>query len=148
MVQQAIDTWDVPADRLTFEITESAMIGDVERSLLVLSRLRDMGIRLSIDDFGTGYSSLAYMKRFPVHELKIDKMFVANMLTSRGDQQIVQSVIDLSHNFSLQAVAEGVENGQTLDELKAMGCDIAQGYLFSRALPYDEFVLWLKAWRA
>jgi EAL domain-containing protein (putative c-di-GMP-specific phosphodiesterase class I) len=88
------------------------------------------------------------MKRFPVHELKIDKMFVANMLTSRGDQQIVQSVIDLSHNFSLQAVAEGVENGQTLDELKAMGCDIAQGYLFSRALPYDEFVLWLKAWRA
>jgi EAL domain-containing protein (putative c-di-GMP-specific phosphodiesterase class I) len=148
IVQQAIDTWDVPADRLTFEITESAMIGDVERSLLVLSRLRDMGIRLSIDDFGTGYSSLAYMKRFPVHELKIDKMFVANMLTSRGDQQIVQSVIDLSHNFSLQAVAEGVENGQTLDELKAMGCDIAQGYLFSRALPYDEFVLWLKAWRA
>jgi len=148
MVQQAIDTWDVPADRLTFEITESAMIGDVERSLLVLSRLRDMGIRLSIDDFGTGYSSLAYMKRFPVHELKIDKMFVANMLTSRGDQQIVRSVIDLSHNFSLQAVAEGVENGQTFDELKAMGCDIAQGYLFSRALPYDEFVLWLKARRA
>src|SRR6266571_4807621 len=97
---------------------------------------------------GTGDSSLAYMKRFPVHELKIDKMFVANMLTSRGDQQIVRSVIDLSHNFSLQAVAEGVENGQTFDELKAMGCDIAQGYLFSRALPYDEFVLWLKAWRA
>lgn len=147
IVQQAIDTWDVPADRLTFEITESAMIGDVERSLLVLSRLRNMGIRLSIDDFGTGYSSLAYMKRFPIHELKIDKMFVANMLTSRGDQQIVQSVIDLSHNFSLQAVAEGVENRQTLDELKAMGCDTAQGYLFSRALPYGEFVPWFKAWR-
>ncbi|MFS8086890.1 MAG: EAL domain-containing protein, partial [Acidobacteriota bacterium] len=93
IVQQAIDTWDAPANSLTFEITESVMIGDVERSLLVLTRLRDMGIRLSIDDFGTGYSSLAYMKRFPVHELKIDKIFVANMLTSRGDRQIVQSVI-------------------------------------------------------
>jgi diguanylate cyclase (GGDEF)-like protein len=147
IVQQAIDTWDVPANSLTFEITESVMIGDVERSLLVLTRLRDMGIRLSIDDFGTGYSSLAYMKRFPVHELKIDKIFVANMLTSLGDRQIVQSVIDLSHNFSLQVVAEGVENGQTFEELKAMGCDIAQGYLFSRALAYGEFVRWLKAWR-
>lgn len=147
IVQQAIDTWDLPADSLTFEITESAMIGDVERSLLVLTRLRDMGIRLSIDDFGTGYSSLAYMKRFPVHELKIDKIFVANMLSSHGDRQIVKSVIDLSHNFSLQVVAEGVESQQTFDELKAMNCDIAQGFLFSPALAYDEFVGWLKAWR-
>jgi len=148
VVQQAMETWDMPADRLTFEITEGVMIGDVERSLLVLTRLHDMGIRLSIDDFGTGYSSLAYMKRFPVNELKIDKIFVANMLTSRGDRQIVQSVIDLSHNFSLLVVAEGVEDQSTFDELKAMGCDIAQGFLFSGALGHDEFVHWLEARRA
>ncbi|HZP93875.1 MAG TPA: GGDEF domain-containing phosphodiesterase [Burkholderiales bacterium] len=144
ILQQAIDTWDVPAGRLTFEITESAMIGDVERSLLLLTRLRDMGVRLSMDDFGTGYSSLAYLKRLPLHELKIDRIFVANMLTSRGDRQIVQSVIDLSHNFSLRAVAEGVEDRPTFDELKDMGCDIAQGYLFSPALSYAELVRWVK----
>ena len=143
ILQQAIDTWDVPAGRLTLEITESAMIGDVERSLQLLTRLRDMGVRLSVDDFGTGYSSLAYLKRLPLHELKIDKIFVANMLTSRGDRQIVQSVIDLSHNFSLRAVAEGVEDRPTFDELKAMGCDLAQGYLFSPALSYAELVRWV-----
>jgi len=87
------------------------------------------------------------MKRFPVHELKIDKIFVANMLISHGDRQIVQSVIDLSHNFSLQVVAEGVENEQTFNELKAMGCDVAQGYLFSPALAYGEFIDWFKARR-
>ena len=147
IVQQAMETWDVRPDHLTFEITEGVMIGDIERSLVVLNRLRDMGLRLSIDDFGTGYSSLAYMKRFPVHELKIDQSFVANMLTSRGDRQIVQSVIDLSHNFALQVVAEGVENEETLEALKAMGCDLAQGFLFSRALAYGEFLEWIRARR-
>ncbi|HEX7951907.1 MAG TPA: EAL domain-containing protein, partial [Burkholderiales bacterium] len=101
---------------------------------------------LSMDDFGTGYSSLAYLQRLPLHELKIDKTFVLNMLTSRGNRQIVQSVIDLSHNFALQAVAEGVEDRPTFDELKVMGCDVAQGYLFSPALSYAEFVHWLQDW--
>jgi diguanylate cyclase (GGDEF)-like protein len=146
MVQQALDTWDVPADRLTLEITETVMIDDVDRSLQLLARLRQMGVRLSMDDFGTGYSSLAYLQRLPLHELKIDKTFVANMLTSRGDRQIVQSVIDLSHNFSLQAVAEGVEDRPTFDALKSMGCDVAQGYLFSRALPFAEFTRWIEDW--
>jgi predicted signal transduction protein with EAL and GGDEF domain len=144
IILQAIETWSIPPERLTFEITESVMIGDIERSLAILNRLRDVGVRLSIDDFGTGYSSLAYMKRFPVQELKIDKSFVAQMLTSQGDRQIVQSVIDLSHNFGLQVVAEGVETSAMYDELKAMGCDVAQGFLFSRALGYDAFLEWLK----
>ena len=144
IIMQAIETWDIPPDRLTFEITESVMIGDIERSLAILNRLRDMGVRLSIDDFGTGYSSLAYMKRFPVQELKIDKSFVANMLTSKGDRQIVQSVIDLSHNFALQVVAEGVETSEMFEELKVMGCDVAQGFLFSPALGYEDFLDWLK----
>ena len=144
IIMQAIETWDIPPDRLTFEITESVMIGDIERSLAILNRLRDMGVRLSIDDFGTGYSSLAYMKRFPVQELKIDKSFVANMLTSKGDRQIVQSVIDLSHNFALQVVAEGVETSEMFEELKVMGCDVAQGFLFSPALGYEDFLEWLR----
>jgi diguanylate cyclase len=146
IVQQAIDTWEVPADRLTLEITETVMISDVERSLQLLGRLRSIGVRLSMDDFGTGYSSLAYLQRLPLHELKIDKTFVANMLTSRGNRQIVQSVIDLSHNFALQAVAEGVEDRATFDALKTMGCDVAQGYLFSPALSYAEFVHWMQDW--
>ena len=146
MVQQIIETWKVPADRLTLEITETVMMDNVERSVQLLARLRRMGVRLSMDDFGTGYSSLAYLQRLPLHELKIDRTFVANMLTSSGDRQIVQSIIDLSHNFSLQAVAEGVEDRPSFEALKAMGCDVAQGYLFSPALAYPEFVNWLKNW--
>ena len=144
-VAQALAIWGVPAESLAFEITEGSMIGDEERSLKLLNRLRDMGIRLAIDDFGTGYSSLAYLKRFPVNELKIDKMFVQAMRHSRGDLQIVRSVIDLAHNFELRAVAEGVEDVETLDLLTAYGCDAVQGFLFSRALPRQDFATWFKA---
>jgi hypothetical protein len=90
---------------------------DVERSLQVMQELKQQGIRLSVDDFGTGYSSLAYLRRMPLDELKIDKAFVQNMLENKGDVQIVRSVIDLAHNFELEAVAEGVESLAALEML-------------------------------
>jgi diguanylate cyclase (GGDEF)-like protein len=145
IVQQALQTWGISAQCLDFEITESALIGDIERSLTMLRRLRALGVGLSIDDFGTGYSSLAYLKRFPVHELKIDKLFVQNMRLARGDLQIVRSVIDLAHNFDLLAVAEGVEDLATLEQLRSLGCDRAQGFHISQSLPADDFVSWYLA---
>lgn len=110
--------------------------------MAMLTRLKGTGVQLSIDDFGTGYSSLAYLKRFPVDELKIDKLFVSGLLSDRGDHKIVRSVIDLAHNFELRAVAEGVEEEATRAELARMGCDLVQGYLVSRPLPDREFRSW------
>ena len=121
IVEQALSTWSVPPERITLEITESSMIGDAERSMAMLTRLKGTGVQLSIDDFGTGYSSLAYLKRFPVDELKIDRLFVSGLLADRGDHQIVRSVIDLAHNFELRAVAEGVEEEAIREELRAHG---------------------------
>jgi EAL domain-containing protein (putative c-di-GMP-specific phosphodiesterase class I)/GGDEF domain-containing protein len=145
IVEQALATWDVPPGRVTLEITESAMIVDQERTLALLDRLKGVGVELSIDDFGTGYSSLAYLKRFPVNELKIDQIFVGALLEDPGDRRIVRSVIDLAHNFDLRAVAEGVKDGRALVELRRMGCDIGQGYHISRPMPAADFRQW---WRS
>jgi EAL domain-containing protein (putative c-di-GMP-specific phosphodiesterase class I)/GGDEF domain-containing protein len=145
IVEQALGTWNVPPASITLEITENSMVGDAERTLAMLARLSGTGVELSIDDFGTGYSSLAYLKRFPLNELKIDRLFVSGLMTDRGDHQIVRSVIDLAHNFELRAVAEGVEEEATRVELARMGCELAQGYLFSRALPEREFRAWWEA---
>ncbi len=144
IIRQALDIWGVPASALTLEITESSMINNVEASIAMLSRLREMGIRLSIDDFGTGYSSLAYLKRLPIQELKIDILFVKNIHNSIGDKQLVRTIIDLAHNFDLITVAEGVEDQQTFDLLRELGCDEAQGFLFSRALPEPDFINWFR----
>jgi diguanylate cyclase len=142
IVDQALGTWSVAPAQLTLEIAESAMIGDAERSMAMLTVLKAKGVQLSIDDFGTGYSSLAHLKRFPVDELKIDRVFVSGLLTDRGDHQIVRSVIDLAHNFQLRAVAEGVEDEAARRELAVMGCDLLQGYLVSRPMPERDFRTW------
>jgi EAL domain-containing protein (putative c-di-GMP-specific phosphodiesterase class I)/GGDEF domain-containing protein len=146
VVEQSLRTWNVGPQQLTLEITESSMIGDAERSMAMLTRLKAVGVQLSIDDFGTGYSSLAYLKRFPLNELKIDKLFVSSMLADRGDHQIVRSVIDLAHNFDLRAVAEGIEDEATRSELSSLGCDLGQGFLMSRALPVRDFRAWWSTW--
>jgi EAL domain-containing protein (putative c-di-GMP-specific phosphodiesterase class I) len=94
-----------------------------------------MGVRIAIDDFGTGYSSLAYLGRLPVDTVKIDRAFVARLTTDPADAIIVRSTIDLGHNLGLRVVAEGVEDTETRDALQALGCDLAQGFLWSRAVP-------------
>ena len=144
IIQQALDIWGVPATSLTLEITESLIIDDYESSLTMLSRLRELGIRLSIDDFGTGYSSLAYIKRFPVQELKIDILFVRNIHKSHGDKHLVRTIIDLAKNFNLTTVAEGVEDQETFDLLRDLGCDLMQGFLYSHALSDADFINWYR----
>jgi EAL domain-containing protein (putative c-di-GMP-specific phosphodiesterase class I) len=143
MIERALGTWQSNPQKVTLEITESSTINDMDYGLDILIRLKQMGLRLSVDDFGTGFSSLSYVKRFPLDELKIDKLFVQNMRESSGDRQIVHSVIDLAHNFELSVVAEGIENEGTYKELKKLGCDVAQGYLISKPLPEADFRSWI-----
>ena len=121
-----------------FEITETAFIANPPAALANLNRLVAAGVRLSIDDYGSGHSSLAYLKELPADELKIDKLFVSGMTSSNRDPLIVRSTIDLAHALGLRVVAEGVESRATLALLRVMGCDIAQGFYISPALPLAE----------
>jgi EAL domain-containing protein (putative c-di-GMP-specific phosphodiesterase class I) len=144
-VEQLLTEYGVAPERLTFEIREDGVVGDSDRPMPILNRLRDLGARLSVDDFGTGYSSLSYLRRLPVHEVKIDQTFVQGMATDPGDLAIVRAVVDLSRHFGLSVVAEGVESELTLDLLEGIGCDVGQGFLFSRPLPYERLETWLGA---
>ncbi|MGY0234811.1 sensor domain-containing phosphodiesterase [Longispora urticae] len=144
-VGELLAEYGVPAERLTLEITEDGMVAGPDRPMPTLHRLHDLGVRLSVDDFGTGYSSLSYLRRLPVHEVKVDRMFVQGMATDPGDLAIVRAVVDLSRHFGLSVVAEGVESELTLALLEEMGCDIGQGFFFSRALPYERLETWFAA---
>jgi diguanylate cyclase (GGDEF)-like protein/PAS domain S-box-containing protein len=144
-----LEKWDVSAAQLTLEITESALMIEPSRALETVTNLHDLGVHVSVDDFGTGYSSLSYLQRLPVDEIKIDRSFVGNMCgEDRGSGIIVRSVIDLGHNLGLQVVAEGVESSGDADLLNAMGCDLAQGYLFSPPLSPEPFLTWYRTWTA
>ena len=140
---QALQSWNVAHDKLEVEIVESALAVDLERTVQILTRLREMGIRIAIDDFGSGYSSLVYLKRLPVHTIKIDQSFVRDM-NHKCDAAIVRSTIDLSHTLGLEVVAEGVEDKETYDLLTTMGCDFVQGYYLGCPLPAPEFTHWLQ----
>jgi EAL domain-containing protein (putative c-di-GMP-specific phosphodiesterase class I) len=143
-VEGLLARWQVEPELLEFEITESAMLTDPGRTKLILEQLSAMGIRLSVDDFGTGYSSLAYLKRLPVSEIKVDRSFVMNMDEDEDDATIVRSTIDLGRNLGLDVVAEGVENEQVWDRLRALGCTAAQGYYLSRPVPAEDLGAWLQ----
>jgi diguanylate cyclase (GGDEF)-like protein len=144
MIRSAVSIWSAKSGGLTLEITEGALIADFDQAAARLARIRELGVRISIDDFGTGYSSLSYFKKIPADELKIDKSFVMGMLTDEANQRLVQTIINLAHQFNLNVVAEGVENQASLDLLARMGCNYAQGYFFAPALNADQLSLWLK----
>ncbi|AZP11923.1 GGDEF domain-containing protein [Undibacterium parvum] len=144
ILERALSIWNVPASSIGLEITESALIHDIEHTTNLLFELKNLGFHLSIDDFGTGYSSLAYLRRFPIDELKIDRMFIHGMTESSADKQIVQSIIGLGHNFGLPVVAEGVEEAHTLAALEAMGCDQIQGYFFAKPMPGEALIEWCR----
>ncbi len=145
MIARLLEKYQLPANRLELEITESSIMTDPVRALRILDQLHELGVLLSIDDFGTGYSSLAYLKRLPVHTLKIDNSFVRDMLEDRQDEIIVNSTINLAHNLGLRVVAEGVENEALLECLDQMGCDEAQGYFIGRPMPILHVDEWLLA---
>jgi diguanylate cyclase (GGDEF)-like protein len=140
----ALESAHVPAARVTVEITETAIMDDVEHTVDVLWRLRRAGVRLSIDDLGVGQSSLAYLKRLPVHEVKIDKSFVMTMVDDPDDDAIVCAVVGLAHRLGMSIVAEGVETERIRDRLVEIECDVAQGYWYSRPLPPGDVPAWFR----
>ncbi len=148
VVAELLRANELPPHALTLEITESSIIRDPVRAAAVLQRFHELGVRLSIDDFGTGYSSLSYLRQLPVQEVKIDKSFVATMMTQPEDATIVRSIVDLAANLGLAVVAEGVEDDATWDELAAMGCDLVQGYGLATPMPMADFPSWLADHRA
>jgi diguanylate cyclase (GGDEF)-like protein/PAS domain S-box-containing protein len=139
-VEEILTRTGLPAEHLTLEITESALMTDASAALDVLSALKQLGVLLAIDDFGTGYSSLSYLQRFPLDILKVDRSFVEELGVSSEGETIVAAVIKLAHALGLKVVAEGVETSGQLEILRSLQCDLAQGYLFSRPLPAAEIV--------
>jgi diguanylate cyclase (GGDEF)-like protein len=144
-IAQVLSDYGVPSSSLTLEITEGSVMADPTRTIGILGRLAQLGVSISVDDFGTGYSSLSYLKRLPANEVKIDRSFVAGMLTNDSDRAIVRSTVDLARNLGLRAVAEGVEDKATWDALCDLGCDFAQGYYVSPPLPVADLRAWLLA---
>ena len=141
-VVQALRRAGVPAPRLKLEVTESALMAEPAIARAVLGELHEIGVEISIDDFGTGYSSLAYLVDLPVSEVKIDRSFVSRMAAGSGERIIVSSTIDLAHHLGLRAVAEGVSDATALPQLRALGCDVAQGFAISRPVPPQDFLRW------
>ena len=142
-VENALSIHGIASERLTLEITESALVEDYSASLQTLDELNSLGVNISIDDFGTGYSSMAYFKNIPARELKIDRSFVRYMLENRMDQHIVKTVIKMAQGFDLEVVAEGIEDEATYQALKDLGCDLAQGYHLAKPMPQQAFIDWV-----
>ena len=146
-VLQILEEQDIEPHCLTLEITENSVMQDVNLSIIVLECLRDIGVRISIDDFGTGHSSLAQLKNIPLHELKIDKSFVSDVLEDNQNEAIVRATIELAHNMGLEVCAEGVEDEKTLRYLSDAGCEQAQGYYLSKPVPSDYLIDWLQKYK-
>ena len=144
-VREALDRYQVDASVLRLEVTESAVMSDPQRALAVLNDLVRSGIQLSLDDFGTGFSSMSHLRDLPATELKVDRSFVTDMTRNSQDHVLVRSTIDLAHNLDLLVIAEGVEDADTLEALRRLGCDVAQGYHIARPMPVDELDRWLAA---
>jgi EAL domain-containing protein (putative c-di-GMP-specific phosphodiesterase class I) len=144
--EQLVEREHCSASWFSFEITESAILDDPGRAIRNLERLHALGCSLAIDDYGTGYSSLAYLRSLPVQQLKIDKSFVMGLARDGNDEIIVRSTIELGHNMGLVVIAEGVEDEATFERLRALGCDMAQGYWMSRPLDAAAVEAWMREW--
>jgi diguanylate cyclase len=143
-LRQRLDEHGVPPRALMVEVTEGVLMADPARAATTLLELADVGVGVSLDDFGTGYSSLVHLKRLPVSEVKIDRSFVMRMDVNEDDAAIVRSIIDLASALGLRVVAEGVETQESWDRLSVYGCDAAQGWYLSKALPAAEVTTWLE----
>lgn len=143
-VNEIISKVGLDAKRLVLEVTETAAMSDPEAALFTLNELHAAGFRLSMDDFGTGHSSLSYIRRLPMHEIKIDRSFVGEMNQNKGDETIVRTTINMCHDLGYEVVAEGVENQETLEILQGMECDIIQGYHIAKPMERYDAVDWLQ----
>ena len=143
-VRAVLHDTGLPAERLELELTESVVMQQAAESIEHLNALKALGVRLSIDDFGTGYSSLAYLKRFPIDKLKIDRSFVDGLPDDRDDREIASTIIAMARSLGLRVLAEGVETRAQLEFLRERGCDEYQGYLFSKPVPADAIEVLLR----
>ncbi len=142
-INAILESAELKAEKIEFEITETALMHDLGRAGKILNQLSDAGLRLAIDDFGTGFSSLNYLKNLPIDTLKIDKSFILDMHNSHSDHAIIKTIIELGHNLNCQVVAEGVEDQKTIDSLDLLGVDILQGFFYSKPLKSSDFQEWL-----
>jgi EAL domain-containing protein (putative c-di-GMP-specific phosphodiesterase class I) len=138
-IEQLTREAGIPPSSIEFEITESVAMRDPEDSIGVMRQVKSLGMTLALDDFGTGYSSLAYLKRLPIDKLKIDKSFVRDIPNDANDLAIVSAILAMAHALGLKVQAEGVETQAQADFLRDCGCEFAQGFLFGRAVPADDF---------
>jgi diguanylate cyclase (GGDEF)-like protein len=138
-IADALGVWGLAPEQLVLEITETALMRDARTSALKLAELKALGVRLAIDDFGTGHASLSYLRDLPADELKIDRSFVAPVLSSERDRRIVGSVIQLAHAVNMEVVAEGIEDAEAMQVLLGMNCDVGQGFYFGAPIPADQF---------
>jgi EAL domain-containing protein (putative c-di-GMP-specific phosphodiesterase class I) len=141
-LRDALDVTGCPPGRIVLEVTETAVMADLGAAVQTLTAVKDLGVGLAIDDFGTGYSSLLYLKHFPVDTIKVDRSFVAGLGREDDDTAIVAATVSLAHSVDVRCVAEGVETVEHLDLLRGMGCDYAQGFLFSRPLDQPDVEEW------
>jgi len=141
-VKDLLREFNVPANKLVMEVTESAVMSDPDSAIDTMNKLSNLGISLSIDDFGVGFSSLQYLKKLPVKELKIDKSFVRDMIVDENDAVIVKSTISLAHNLGLCVIAECIENQEVYELLKIIGCDKGQGCHMGNPMSANELEDW------
>lgn len=137
-IAEIIDETGIDPANLRLEITESAVMENAENAIAMLERIKEIGVRISIDDFGTGYSSLSYLHRFPVDILKVDRSFVKTMEAGTENGEIVRTILALARALKLAVVAEGIESIHQFHQLRVLGCEYGQGYLFSRPLPVSD----------
>lgn len=143
-IQQEIEKHQLMANELELELTENGLMETTDSVMDMLLKLKQLGLSLAVDDFGTGHSSIAYLKHFPVDKLKIDRSFVKELDQNLADQKITETIVDMAKNFELKVVAEGIETQAQQDIITRLDCDIAQGYLYSKPIPIDEFERLLK----
>lgn len=143
LISKMIKKYHISPSQLEFEVTETMSMSNIESTMRTLHDLKNIGVSIAIDDFGTGYSSLSYLKKFPINTLKIDKSFVMDMTIDSEDRTIVETIITMAHTLGFKTVAEGVETQEHKNMLKEMGCDLLQGYYYSKAIPEDEFIKFL-----
>jgi len=141
---EMLEKYQISADKVEFEVTETSLIENINHSLVILNELRKIGFRIALDDFGNGYSSLNYLKKLPLNKVKLDKSFLDEMENSEKDQLLVKSIIELSHNLDLKVVAEGIESLKQIDLLENMDCDYIQGYYYGKPMPVNEIEEWMR----
>jgi diguanylate cyclase len=148
LLSQSVALWNIPASNLTIEITENDILVDEVKVLPVLNKIIQLGCKLALDDFGTGYSSMARLRNMPINIVKIDQSFVRNISSSPQDKAIVKSIIKLAHSLDKEVIAEGVEDLACLNILKEMNCEKIQGYYYGKPMSFEEFAVWLEAFKA